>query len=106
MPLLYNYEFEIGEGVSVEVSFYDDQYDITNAESLGQIGSQHRRIWAQRAAIDLVEDDEMTLSDMSCFKHDNEFAARLKEENWGQAVVRLTALDARILLQIYRLYLF
>ena len=106
MPLLYHYEFEIGDNVSFEVSFYDEHYDITDAESLGQIGSHQRRIWAQLAAIDLIDDDEMTLSDMSCFKRDNEFATRLQEENWGQAVVRLTAHDTRILLQIYRLFIF
>ena len=106
MPLLYHYEFEIGEDVNFEVSFYDAKYDITEAESLGQIGSQQRRIWAQRAAIDLVDENEMILAEMSCFQKDNQFAARLKEENWGQALVRLDTLDTRILLQIYRFYCF
>ena len=106
MPLLYHYEFEIGEDITFKVAFYDDKYDITEAESLSQIGSQHRRIWAQRAVLDLVDDDEMILAEMSCFQNDNQFAARLKEENWGQALVRLDTLDTRILLQIYRFYCF
>ena len=105
MPLLYKFEFEVGGEVLVSVSFYDENTNIINAESLAQISSTSRRIWAQRVIITLEEDKQLPLRSLEHSLQHNLFHNRLNEENWGDAVVRLTEIDNHVALHIYRLYI-
>ena len=106
MPLLYNYEFDIGEEIDVKVAFYDDTYDIIAAESLGQIDSISRRIWAQRSAVEMLKKPAMHFHELNSCRGDNPFVKRMIEEKWMNSLLCLTQTETSYFLQIYRSYLF
>ena len=105
MPLLYNYNFEVGGDVSVSVSFYDEDINIIKAESLAQISSTSRRIWAQRVILALEKVKKLPLRSLEPSQQNNLFQTRLNEEKWGDAVAWLTETDNHIALHIYKLYI-
>ena len=108
MPLLYKYEFDIGDGFTVLVAFYDTTYNIIAAESLAQISSATRRIWAQKIILKINKDttNDEPLCLLNASGRENSFQQRLLDENWGDAVIKLIESDACFTLQIYRLYSF
>ena len=109
MPLLYDYNFELGEGILVKVAFYDDDTNIISAESLGQIDSNSRRSWAKSTVSELSTRPVQYFTSLDSCKGDNLFVARMVNENWGDSLICLIRTDAQYSLQIYRLifyYLF
>ena len=103
MAKLYGFEFEIEDEKCI-VAFYDDTYNIINAESLAQISHYHRRQWA----LDLVE-FFLTTSETqgtwnSIFTEETPFSKRLCEEGWKDCVVRFEKTLTQFSLQIYRFY--
>ena len=106
MSRLYSFCYEFREEC-FRVHFYDDQPNIINAESLGQINHQSRRKWAQRL-FDLFKSDPHLLQ-LECMQDEldrNEFSVRLTNENWFPLTVKFEELQGHDTLHIYRFYLY
>ena len=90
----------------VAVTFFDEQIDIINAESLAQVGSLFRRKWAQEIVMEMTDQQTISLTKLKHISMDNPFVTRLEQEQWGSSIVKLNYTDSRICLHIYRSYLF
>ena len=105
MRLLYSFGFEL-EGTTCTVSFFDEHYNITDAESLAQIGHQHRRKWALEIVEHFLTSTETSGVWNSIFIDNTPFSRRLNEEGWTDSIVVFEKTITRFSLQIYRFILF
>ena len=104
MTFLYSYEFEI-ENEVCKVTFFDDTYNITNAESLGQISHVHRRKWALEIVEYFLTTTETHGTWNSIFIEDTPFTKRLIEEGWKDCPIRFVRTLTQFSLHIYRFFI-
>lgn len=104
MTTLYTYRFDNDLG-SVSVHFIDDNYDVSNAEQLAQIGHQKRRDWASRM-INFIRGSLQSVWTSFDLKRMEKcsFGQRLETENWINPAVVLMDTDGQCTLYIYRFY--
>ena len=105
MTTLYHFRFNDDER-SVSVLFVDNEYDISNAEQLAQIGSLQRRTWALKMIQFILKSEDNVWMDFDLDKIENcSFGQRLKLENWNNPAVVLLLADNQYTLYLYRYYL-